>query len=177
MRSWPHMDPVVTEPVGGARGSEEEIAASCVLALSHVVRSAAVHGGVGNKTRESCVELVHETFRGTHEGQPFLSSVDLKPSYGSVHSSDGGSRRVLVDEPAVPQIGRQMRWMSPGRRDAVWSTGGIAQHSAQGEGKRSERAVGMRKRARRRSRTDPLHRACRLAPDDVPHDAHTARHV
>ena len=69
MRSQPRVDPVVTELIGGARGSEEEIAASFVLALSHVVRSAVVHGGVGDKARETCIELVHEAFRGTHEGQ------------------------------------------------------------------------------------------------------------
>ena len=115
MRSQPRVDPVVTELVGGARGSEEEIAASFVWALSHVVRSAAVHGGVGDKVRETCVELVHEAFRGTHEGQPgfpFLPSVDLTHSmtyvYRSLHSSDGESRRVLVDEPTIPQVGRQV---------------------------------------------------------------------
>ena len=69
MRSQPRVDPVVTELVGGARGSEEEIAASFVLALSHVVRSAVVHGGVGDKAREACVELVHEAFRGAHDGR------------------------------------------------------------------------------------------------------------
>ena len=79
MRSQPRVDPVVTELVGGARGSEEEIAASFVLALAQVVRSAVVHGGVGDKVRETCVELVHEAFRGTHEGQagfPF-TAIDL----------------------------------------------------------------------------------------------------
>ncbi|KIJ63493.1 hypothetical protein HYDPIDRAFT_175892 [Hydnomerulius pinastri MD-312] len=67
MRSQPRVDPVVTELVGSARGSEEEIAASFVLALSHVVRSAGVHGGIGEKAREMCVELVHEAFRDRHE--------------------------------------------------------------------------------------------------------------
>ncbi|KAI9573327.1 armadillo-type protein [Boletus coccyginus] len=83
MRSQPPVDPVVTELVGGARGSEEEIAASFVLALSHVVRSVVVHGGVGDKVRETCVELVHEVFRGTHQGRPgflFFTSVDLTHS-------------------------------------------------------------------------------------------------
>jgi hypothetical protein len=51
MRSQPRVDPVVTELIGGARGSEEEIAASFILALSHVVRSAGVHGGIGDKVR------------------------------------------------------------------------------------------------------------------------------
>ena len=53
MRSQPLVDPVVTELVGGARGSEEEIAASFVLALAQVVRSAVVPGGVGDKVRET----------------------------------------------------------------------------------------------------------------------------
>ncbi|KAI9573329.1 armadillo-type protein [Boletus coccyginus] len=70
MRSQPRVDPVVTELVGGARGREEEIAASFVLALSHVVRSAVMHSGVADKVRETCVELVHEAFRGTHQSQP-----------------------------------------------------------------------------------------------------------
>ncbi|KAF9234000.1 armadillo-type protein [Melanogaster broomeanus] len=67
MRSQPRVDPVVTELIGSARGSEEEIAASFVLALSYVVRSASVHGGIGDKVRETCVELVHEAFRESHE--------------------------------------------------------------------------------------------------------------
>ena len=47
MRSQLRVDPVVTELIGGARGSEEEIAASfvTVLALFRVVRGAVVHGG------------------------------------------------------------------------------------------------------------------------------------
>ena len=77
MRSQPRVDPVVTELVGGARGSEEEIAASFVLALAQVVRSAVVHGGVGHKVRETCVDLVHEAFRGTHEGQTGFPFADI----------------------------------------------------------------------------------------------------
>ncbi|KAI9456468.1 armadillo-type protein [Boletus coccyginus] len=80
MRSQPPVDPVVTELVGGARGSEEDIAASFVLALSHVVRSAAVHGGVGDKVRETCVELVHEAFRGTHEDHYIQAMASLVAS-------------------------------------------------------------------------------------------------
>ncbi|KAF9232425.1 armadillo-type protein [Melanogaster broomeanus] len=68
MRSQPRVDPVVTELIGSARGSEEEIAASFVLALSYVVRSATAHGGIGDKVREICVELVHEAFRESHVG-------------------------------------------------------------------------------------------------------------
>ena len=45
MHSQPRVDPMVTELIGGARGSKEEIAASFVLALFHVVRGAVVYGG------------------------------------------------------------------------------------------------------------------------------------
>ncbi|KAG2115671.1 armadillo-type protein [Suillus cothurnatus] len=44
MHSQPRVDPVVTELVAGARSSEEEIAASFVLALSNVVKSSSAHG-------------------------------------------------------------------------------------------------------------------------------------
>ncbi|KAF9234813.1 hypothetical protein BU15DRAFT_65366 [Melanogaster broomeanus] len=68
MCSQPRVDPVVIELIGSTRGSEEEIAASFVLALSYVVWSASVHGGIGDRVRETCVELVHEAFRESHEG-------------------------------------------------------------------------------------------------------------
>jgi HEAT repeat protein len=67
MHSQPRVDPVVTELVAGARSSEEEIAASFVLALSNVVKSSSAHGGIGDKARESCIELVNDAFRETHE--------------------------------------------------------------------------------------------------------------
>ncbi|KAG2158689.1 armadillo-type protein [Suillus bovinus] len=67
MHSQPRVDPVVTELIAGARSSEEEIAASFVLALSNVVKSSSAHGGIGDKARESCIELVHDAFRETHE--------------------------------------------------------------------------------------------------------------
>lgn len=68
MRSQSRVDPVVTELISGARNSDEEIAASFVLALSHVVRSASAYGGVGDKARESCIELLHLAFREGHDG-------------------------------------------------------------------------------------------------------------
>ncbi|KAI6029055.1 armadillo-type protein [Pisolithus microcarpus] len=77
MRSQPRVDPVVTELVNGVRGSEEEIAASYVLALSHVVRSAQAHGGVGEKARESCIELLHQAFRETHDDHYTLAMASL----------------------------------------------------------------------------------------------------
>ncbi|KAG2360727.1 ARM repeat-containing protein [Suillus spraguei] len=67
MHSQPRVDPVVTELIAGARSSEEEIAASFVLALSNVVKSSSAHGGIGDKARESCIELVNDAFRETHE--------------------------------------------------------------------------------------------------------------
>ncbi|KAG1731829.1 armadillo-type protein [Suillus paluster] len=74
MRSQPRVDPVVTELITGARSSDEEIAASFVLALSNVVKSASAHGGIGDKARESCIELVNDAFRETHEGSAYLIS-------------------------------------------------------------------------------------------------------
>ncbi|KAG1861441.1 armadillo-type protein [Suillus tomentosus] len=67
VHSQPRVDPVVTELIAGARSSEEEIAASFVLALSNVVKSSSAHGGIGDKARESCIELVHDAFRESHE--------------------------------------------------------------------------------------------------------------
>ncbi|KAF8434348.1 armadillo-type protein [Boletus edulis BED1] len=85
MRSQPRVDPVVTELVGGARGSEEEIAASYVLALAHVVKSSEVHGGVGDKVRETCVELVHEAFRGTQEDHYVQAMASFVASLSATH--------------------------------------------------------------------------------------------
>ncbi|KAF8131842.1 armadillo-type protein [Boletus edulis] len=85
MRSQPRVDPVVTELVGGARASEEEIAASYVLALAHVVKSSEVHGGVGDKVRETCVELVHEAFRGTQEDHYVQAMASFVASLSATH--------------------------------------------------------------------------------------------
>ncbi|KAI5983714.1 armadillo-type protein [Pisolithus albus] len=77
MRSQPRVDPVVTELINGVHGSEEEIAASYVLALSHVVRSAQAYGGIGEKARESCIELLHQAFRETHDDHYTLAMASL----------------------------------------------------------------------------------------------------
>ncbi|KAI5991791.1 armadillo-type protein [Pisolithus marmoratus] len=77
MRNQPRVDPVITELTNGVRGSEEEIAASYVLALSHVVRSAQAHGGIGEKARESCMEILHQAFRETHEDHYTLAVASL----------------------------------------------------------------------------------------------------
>jgi hypothetical protein len=85
MHSQPRVDPVVTELVAGARSSEEEIAASFVLALSNVVKSSSAHGGIGDKARESCIELVNDAFRETHEDHyvqataTLIASLSAKP--------------------------------------------------------------------------------------------------
>ena len=66
MKNQPRVDPVVTELVTGAKSNEDDIAASLLLALARVVRSAG--SNVGEKARESCVELVSEAFKEQHEG-------------------------------------------------------------------------------------------------------------
>ena len=70
MRSQPRVDPVVTELVTGARSaSEDAVAASLVLSLARVVRSAG--SNVGEKARETCVELLADAFKEQHEGMRF----------------------------------------------------------------------------------------------------------
>ncbi|EIW80197.1 ARM repeat-containing protein [Coniophora puteana RWD-64-598 SS2] len=66
MRNQPRVDPVVTELLAGAKGSDDEIASSFVLALSYVVHSSTIHGGIGEKAKESCAELVTDAFRESH---------------------------------------------------------------------------------------------------------------
>ncbi|KAI0800349.1 ARM repeat-containing protein [Fomes fomentarius] len=65
MKNQPRVDPVVTELVTGAKSNEDTIAASLVLALALVVRSAG--SNVGEKAREACAELISESFREPHE--------------------------------------------------------------------------------------------------------------
>ncbi|KAF7294474.1 TOG domain-containing protein [Mycena kentingensis (nom. inval.)] len=65
MRSQPRVDPVVTELVTGIRSNDDTIASSLILALSNVVKSAAPN--IGEKARDSCVELVNDAFRESHE--------------------------------------------------------------------------------------------------------------
>ncbi|KAG2121247.1 armadillo-type protein [Suillus clintonianus] len=77
MHSQPRVDPVITELIAGARSSEEEIAASFVLALSNVVKSSSAHGGIGEKARESCIELVNDAFRETHEDHYVQATASL----------------------------------------------------------------------------------------------------
>lgn len=67
MKHQPRVDPVVTELISGAKNNEDSIAGSLVLALAHVVQSADTH--VGEKARDSCVELLSDAFRESHDGR------------------------------------------------------------------------------------------------------------
>lgn len=67
MRNQPRVDPVVTELIAGAKGNEDAIASSLVLALGYVVRNAAAN--VGEKAREGCVALVSDAFGESHDGK------------------------------------------------------------------------------------------------------------
>ena len=68
MQHQPRVDPVVTELISGARGSDDAIASSLILALSHVIRNA--DQNVGEKARESAVELLTDAFKENHDGAP-----------------------------------------------------------------------------------------------------------
>ena len=79
----------------------------------------------GDKVRETCVELVHETFRGTHEGQPsFHSLISISRAwrvYGSLRKGDGEPGRVLFGEPTVALVGCQVRFAFLSRDDTGFS--------------------------------------------------------
>ncbi|KAJ2980691.1 hypothetical protein NUW54_g10969 [Trametes sanguinea] len=72
MKNQPRVDPVVTELLTGAKSNEDAIAASLLLALARVVRSAG--SNVGEKAREACAELIIETFKEQRE-EPYYRSV------------------------------------------------------------------------------------------------------
>ncbi|KAJ6607520.1 armadillo-type protein [Mycena sp. CBHHK59/15] len=65
MRNQPRVDPVVTELISGVKANDDGIASSLILALSNVVKNAAQN--LGEKARESCVELVMDAFRESHD--------------------------------------------------------------------------------------------------------------
>ncbi|KAJ7449659.1 armadillo-type protein [Mycena latifolia] len=75
MRSQPRVDPVVTELVTGIKSNDDGIASSLVLALSNVVKSAAQH--LGDKARESCIELATDAFREPHDENYAQAIADL----------------------------------------------------------------------------------------------------
>ncbi|CDO72622.1 hypothetical protein BN946_scf184985.g41 [Trametes cinnabarina] len=75
MKNQPRVDPVVTELLTGARSNEDAIAASLLLALARVVRSAG--SNVGDKAREACADLIIETFKEQHEESYYRSVAAL----------------------------------------------------------------------------------------------------
>lgn len=66
MKNQPRVDPVVTELISGIRTSEEGIAGSLVLALANVIDGAGEN--IGEKARETCVEIVDDAFKESHDG-------------------------------------------------------------------------------------------------------------
>ena len=66
MRNQPRVDPVVTELITGARGSEDAIGTSYAQALANVLKNASQN--IGDKVRESCIELVSDSFREPSSG-------------------------------------------------------------------------------------------------------------
>ncbi|KZT22524.1 ARM repeat-containing protein [Neolentinus lepideus HHB14362 ss-1] len=81
MRSQPRVDPVITELIGGARSNEDSIAASLILALANVMRSA--RANVGVKAKEGCIELINDAFKEGHEEQYVQSIAKLVASLAS----------------------------------------------------------------------------------------------
>lgn len=67
MRHQPRVDPVITELITGAKTNDDTIGSSFINALSSVVKNASQN--VGEKARESCVELISDAFRETHSGK------------------------------------------------------------------------------------------------------------
>ncbi|KAF9561868.1 ARM repeat-containing protein [Agrocybe pediades] len=67
MKNQPRVDPVITELVTGVRSNDDSVATSFILALSYVIRSGGQN--VGDKARESCLELVSDAFRESHSGE------------------------------------------------------------------------------------------------------------
>ena len=67
MRNQPRVDPVITELIGGTKNNEDSIAGSFVLALANAVQNGGPN--VGEKAKESCVELIFDAFKERHEGK------------------------------------------------------------------------------------------------------------
>jgi hypothetical protein len=79
MRSQPRVDPVVTELITGIKSNDDTIASSLILALANVVKNAAQN--LGEKARESCVELATEAFRESHDGWDLIFSSGSFPTH------------------------------------------------------------------------------------------------
>lgn len=71
MKNQLRVDPVIAELITGARGSEESIATSYVHALAHILKHSLQN--VGDKGRESCVELIADSFRKECSGMSLLN--------------------------------------------------------------------------------------------------------
>ncbi|KAF8883249.1 armadillo-type protein [Infundibulicybe gibba] len=67
MKNQPRVDPVVTELLTGTKNNEDSIASSLVHALANVLKNASTH--VGEKARESCIELITDAFKEVHDEQ------------------------------------------------------------------------------------------------------------
>ena len=68
MKNQPRVDPVITELVAGVKGNDDPIATSFLLALANVMRNASQN--VGDKARETCIDIVSEAFEDDHHGMP-----------------------------------------------------------------------------------------------------------
>lgn len=90
MKNQPRVDPVITELVAGARSSEDSIAASLVLALAYTVRNGGAN--VGEKARETCVELVSDGFKESHE-EPYNQA--LGQLFASLSSTPASLKAIV----------------------------------------------------------------------------------
>jgi len=71
-----------TELITGAKNNDENIAASLVLSLAHVVRSA--HENMGEKATEACIELALDAFKQTHGERSKLKNSRERELTGSL---------------------------------------------------------------------------------------------
>ena len=76
MKNQPRVDPVVAELITGARSNDDSIAGSLILALANVVRSGG--NNVGEKARESALEVVADAFKESHDGSFTFCVVRLR---------------------------------------------------------------------------------------------------
>ncbi|KAG6844943.1 hypothetical protein H0H87_002276 [Tephrocybe sp. NHM501043] len=74
MKHQPRVDPVIVELITGVKGNDDAIASSLVRALASVVRNASKN--IGEKARESCVELVSDAFREIH-GDTYTQAIGV----------------------------------------------------------------------------------------------------
>lgn len=79
MKHQPRVDPVVTELITGIKSSADDIAASLLYALAKVLKTASEN--TGDKARESCVELISDAFRDTHDGTVFSGAHKRKTRF------------------------------------------------------------------------------------------------